>query len=123
MTNDELVVSELDKNTEYKFKIEYDIKNSLGILTHGVTEDYYITTENFVFPVLEKFEETKLDENSVSFQYDVDADSKDVITPEAPKEEKSGCKKDLSMLVVSLIGLSSLIILAKTKIKPNNTRE
>lgn len=121
MTNDELVVLGLDKNTEYKFKIEYDIKNSLGILTHGVTEDYYITTENFVFPVLEKFEETKLDKNSVSLQYDIDADIEDVITPDAPKEEKSGCKKDLSMLVVSLIGLSSLIILAKNKNK-NKTK-
>ena len=138
---------------------------------------------------MEKFEETKLDENSVSFKYDIDADSEDivqiyikngsnkiiledlsgrvtidnlntkienrfilvvelkeagemelgtlmyeansipateddeevdgedVITPEVPKEEKTGCKKDISMLVVSLIGLSSLIILTKNKNK------
>ena len=187
MTTDELVVSGLDKNTEYKFKIEYDIKDSLGVLTHGVTEDYYITTENFVFPVLDKFEETKLDENSVTFKYDIDADSEDIvqiyiknglnkivledlsgrvtidnlntkienkfilvvelkgagemelgtlkyeansipttedeydnnnnegITPEVPQEEKSGCKKDLSMLVISLIGLGTLIALFRKK--------
>lgn len=75
---DELVVKGLDKNTEYKIKIEYDIRFKDGKVSHGITENYYRTTENFAYPILEEFVETKLAENSVTFKYDIDADMEDI---------------------------------------------
>ena len=77
-TNEELVVTGLDKNSEYKIKIEYDIRYKDGKVAHGVTENYYRTTENFAYPILEEFVENKLDKNSVTFKYSIDADMEDI---------------------------------------------
>ncbi len=76
---DELVVTGLDKNTEYKIKIEYDIRLNDGKLTHGITENYYRTTENFAYPILEEFVESRLDKNSVTFKYKIEADMEDIV--------------------------------------------
>lgn len=76
---DELVVTGLDKNTEYKIKIEYDVRLKDGKVTHGITENYYRTTENFAYPILEEFVESRLDKNSVTFKYDIEADMEDIV--------------------------------------------
>ena len=196
LEGEELVVTGLSKNTEYRIEIEYDIRNNDGTVEHGFTEPYYRTTEDYAFPELELFEENKLGKGSVTLKYSVDVDEEDIKrifikcgdkevnaekisgritieeldttventftlmvelkngnivelgslkyeantipalttkptepddgddepsdnpTPPADDkepEEKSGCKKDATALVVSFIGLSSLLVLVKKK--------
>ena len=182
LTGDELVVTGLDKSTEYKITYEYDIRNNDGTIEHGVSEPFYRTTEDYAFPSLKEFVENKLGEGSVTIKYGVEASIEDIskvyikygdnetlleklsgrvsideldttiknefvlivelkngtlvelakltyeanAIPAAPKKEdtnlpdedvkeKSGCKKDVSLLVISLIGLSSLFALLKKK--------
>ena len=181
MTGEELVVTGLDKNTEYEVTYEYDIRNNDGSVEHGISEVFYRTTEDYAFPVLEEFVENKLDKGSVTLKYDIEADAEDIkkvyikngdnetileklsgrikfedldttienkfillaelkngevvelgdITyaantipakdakpvdkDEPVQDEKSGCKKDASLLIMSLIGLSSLLMLFKKR--------
>ncbi|MBQ8292889.1 MAG: phosphodiester glycosidase family protein [Bacilli bacterium] len=184
MTSDKLEITGLDKNSEYGFTIEYDIKNPDGSIVHGITEKYYRTTEDYVMPVLEEFVEASVDIAEVTLKYKVDVDKEDLakiyikygsnkielertsgkvkienidtlvkniftlvvelnnglefemgsITYEAstipsldneevddsvvdinPEENKTGCKKEVSHIVISLIGLTGLLVLAKKR--------
>lgn len=182
MTENELIVSSLEKNMEYNIYLEYDIRNNDGTVVHGITETFIRKTEDFSLPVLEEFIENKVETNSVTFKYDIDADKDDVsqiyieygsnkvlleklsgritiedldttiennftlvvelkngyvaelgtltyeknsiptdkvddeINNNLPSEDqKTGCKKDLSLLAVSLIGLTSIVVVLKKK--------
>jgi hypothetical protein len=182
LTGEELVITGLDKSTNYKVTYEYDIRNNDGTIEHGVSEPFYRTTEDFAFPSLEEFVENRLDEASVTIKYKVEASLEDISKvyikngdnetlleklsgrvklenldttiknefilmielkngtvvelakltydpntipaapkkdepskPEDPVEEKSGCKSDAAMLVISLISLSSMFALFRKK--------
>ncbi len=78
MIGDELIISGLDKNTEYDITYEYDVRNNDGTVEHGVSESFYRTTENYAFPVLEEFVENKLAEGSVTLKYDIEAELEDI---------------------------------------------
>ena len=58
LTGEELVITGLDKSTNYKVTYEYDIRNNDGTIEHGVSEPFYRTTEDFAFPSLEEFVES-----------------------------------------------------------------
>lgn len=182
MAGNELVISGLDKNTEYEITYEYDIRNNDGTVEHGISEAFYRTTEDYAFPILEEFVENKLAEGSVTLKYDIEADAEDItkvyikhgdsetileklsgrikledldttienkfvlyaelkngevvelgsltyaantipakdVKPSdkddaSNEEEKSGCKKELSLLTMGFIGLASLLALFKKK--------
>ena len=78
LTGEELVITGLDKSTEYKVTYEYDIRNNDGTVEHGVSEPFYRTTEDYAFPILEEFVENKLGEASVSIKYGIEASLDDI---------------------------------------------
>ncbi len=78
LTGEELVITGLEKSTEYKVTYEYDIRNNDGTVEHGVSEPFYRTTEDYAFPILEEFVENKLGEASVSIKYGIGASIDDI---------------------------------------------
>ncbi len=186
LTDDELIITDLDKSTNYKITYEYDIRNNDGTIEHGISEPFYRGTEDFTFPTLKDFSETKMSEACVTLKYGITANEEDVTRiyikngdnevileglsgrikldnldttiknefilmvelkngmvleiakltydentiPGIPKEdnpsqpggsgdvdneEKSGCKKDAGLMVISLVALSSLFALFRKR--------
>ena len=78
LVGDELTITGLTKNKEYRVTVEYDVRNSDGTVEHGFTEPFYRTTEDYNMPNLKEFSENKLSEGSVQFAYGIDADLEDI---------------------------------------------
>ena len=78
---------------EIKFDvlISYDLNNGLGKIE---------TTQSYIYNIITKELKEDIKEEPIN-----------------PDDEKSGCKKDLSMLAVSVISLGSLLILIKKREK------
>ncbi|MBQ8292887.1 MAG: phosphodiester glycosidase family protein [Bacilli bacterium] len=75
MTGNEVTVTGLIPNMEYSVSYSYEILNKDGTIDKGTSHTYTLKTEDYAFPELKDFEESKLEEGVVTFKYRVKDDN------------------------------------------------